>query len=117
MQLFFAQSKGSGIEQNVISPQELDESTRSVVDFFDAYMNATLDEPDKVQVVIERMSSQCNILVKFTPDPETGTCEAGKMIGRNGRICRSLRVLLEVIGGKQDMNYRLIVQDGRNKDR
>lgn len=67
---------------------------------------ALVDNPDKVEV--EEIVDGRNILLKLKVDDS----EMGKVIGKKGRIAKSMRTVLKSVSNKKNVNATLeIVED------
>lgn len=67
---------------------------------------ALVDNPDKV--VVEEVVNGKDILLKLKVDDS----EMGKVIGKKGRIARSIRTVLKSVSNKNNLNVSLeIVED------
>lgn len=67
---------------------------------------ALVDNPDKV--FVEEMVDGKNILLKLKVDDS----EMGKVIGKKGRIAKSIRTVLKSVSNKKKVNVTLeIVED------
>ncbi len=62
---------------------------------------ALVDEPDKVVVNMTEKESSCFIELKVAPE------DMGKVIGKQGRIARAIRILTKAAATKQ--NKKVIV--------
>ncbi|WAW14136.1 KH domain-containing protein [Peptostreptococcus equinus] len=67
---------------------------------------ALVDNPDKVEV--EEIVDGRNVLLKLKVDDS----EMGKVIGKKGRIAKSMRTVLKSVSNKKNVNATLeIVED------
>jgi uncharacterized protein len=64
-----------------------------------------VDKPETIS--IRQITNETNNIVELRVSPE----DIGKVIGRNGRIARSLRSLIATIGVKEGKNYTLEIID------
>ncbi|HMV81276.1 MAG TPA: KH domain-containing protein [Leptospiraceae bacterium] len=64
-----------------------------------------VDKPDAIQ--IREIAGEENVTVEIRVAQE----DLGKVIGRNGRIAKSLRTLVSTIGAKEGKNYSLEIID------
>ena len=67
-------------------------------------VRALVDEPDKVTIVEKREGE--NLLFEVSVDPE----DVGKLIGRQGRIIKSIRTLARAAGATShaDVNVEIL---------
>ncbi|HNM04756.1 MAG TPA: KH domain-containing protein [Leptospiraceae bacterium] len=68
-------------------------------------MSFLVDKPDAIQ--IREIAGEENVTVEIRVAQE----DLGKVIGRNGRIAKSLRTLVSTIGAKEGKNYSLEIID------
>lgn len=77
--------------------------------FLKYVLEAILDHPEDIK--IDRKIDDLGILLELTVHKE----DVGKVIGKGGQTLKSLRVLLRLIGSKNDgqrINLRLLETDG-----
>ncbi|MDO5724749.1 MAG: KH domain-containing protein [Tissierellia bacterium] len=65
-----------------------------------------VSQPEKVEV-IEQDDSKGNILIRLKVDSN----DMGKVIGRNGKIAKAMRSLLDALGTKNRVNIQLEIID------
>ncbi len=77
-------------------------------DFIEYVVKQIVDEPDLV--IVERRIDELGVLITLRVGPN----DMGKIIGKNGQTAKALRVLLRVIGSKNDarVNLKIIEPDG-----
>ncbi len=64
-----------------------------------------VDHPDEVE--IGEVDSERGIVLELTVHPE----DTGKVIGRNGRVIRALRLLARAAGQREGENFMVEVVD------
>jgi len=77
-------------------------------DFIEYVVKQIVDEPE--EVVVERRVDELGVLITLRVGPH----DMGKIIGKNGQTAKALRVLLRVIGSKNNsrVNLKIIEPDG-----
>lgn len=77
-------------------------------DFIEYVVKQIVDEPDAVEVT--RSVDELGVLITL----KVGKFDMGKIIGKNGQTAKALRVLLRVIGSKNNarVNLKIIEPDG-----
>ncbi len=77
-------------------------------DFIEYVVKQIVDEPDAVEVT--RSVDDLGVLITL----KVGKFDMGKIIGKNGQTAKALRVLLRVIGSKNNarVNLKIIEPDG-----
>lgn len=81
----------------------------SARDFVDYIVRAIVDHPEEVEVT--QTVDDLGILITLKVNKE----DMGKIIGKEGQTAKSLRVLLRMMGAKQDarMNLKIIEPEER----
>ncbi len=81
----------------------------SARDFVDYIVRAIVDHPEEVEV--PQTVDDLGILITLKVNKE----DMGKIIGKDGQTAKSLRVLLRMMGAKQDarMNLKIIEPEDR----
>ena len=77
-------------------------------DFVEYVVKQIVDHPD--QVVVERSIDEMGVLITLKVAKE----DMGKVIGKSGQTAKSLRILLRVIGSKNNarVNLKIVEPDG-----
>jgi hypothetical protein len=77
-------------------------------DFIETVVKLIVDNPDKVKV--ERSVDEMGVLITLQVAKE----DMGKIIGKNGQTAKSLRILLRVIGSKNNarVNLKIVEPEG-----
>ena len=77
-------------------------------DFIEYVVKQIVDEPE--EVVVERRVDELGVLITLRVGPH----DMGKIIGKNGQTAKALRVLLRVIGSKNNsrVNLKIVEPDG-----
>ncbi|MBD3156458.1 KH domain-containing protein [Candidatus Peregrinibacteria bacterium] len=77
-------------------------------DFIEHVVKLIVDNPDEVKV--SRAVDEMGVLITLQVAKE----DMGKIIGKNGQTAKSLRILLRVIGSKNNarVNLRIIEPEG-----
>lgn len=76
-------------------------------DFVEYVVKQLVDHPEDVEVI--RTVDDLGVLITLKVHPE----DMGKIIGKSGQTAKSLRILLRVIGAKQNLRVNLkIVEPG-----
>ena len=85
-----------------------DVSQGSDRDFIEYIVKMIADYPDKVEVTRTVDEMGVLIVLKVSKD------DMGKIIGKNGQTAKSLRILLRVIGSKNNarVNLKIVEPDG-----
>ncbi len=81
----------------------------SARDFVDYIVRAIVDHPEEVEVT--QTVDDLGILITLKVNKE----DMGKIIGKDGQTAKSLRVLLRMMGAKQDarMNLKIVEPEER----
>jgi predicted RNA-binding protein YlqC (UPF0109 family) len=77
-------------------------------DFVEYVVKQIVDNPD--QVVVERSVDEMGVLITLRVAKE----DMGKVIGKSGQTAKSIRILLRVIGSKNNarVNLKIVEPDG-----
>lgn len=77
-------------------------------DFIEYVVKQIVDEPDLV--VVERRVDELGVLITLRVGPH----DMGKIIGKSGQTAKALRILLRVIGSKNNsrVNLKIVEPDG-----
>lgn len=77
-------------------------------DFIEYVVKQIVDHPDQVEVT--RSIDEMGVLITLKVSKE----DMGKIIGKNGQTAKSLRILLRVIGSKNNarVNLKIIEPEG-----
>ncbi len=77
-------------------------------DFIEHVVKLIVDNPDDVKV--SRAVDEMGVLITLQVSKE----DMGKIIGKNGQTAKSLRILLRVIGSKNNarVNLRIVEPEG-----
>lgn len=77
-------------------------------DFVEYVVKQIVDNPD--QVSVERSVDEMGVLITLKVAKE----DMGKVIGKNGQTAKSIRILLRVIGSKNNarVNLKIVEPDG-----
>lgn len=77
-------------------------------DFIEHVVKMIVDNPDEVKVT--RDVDEMGVLITL----QVAKDDMGKIIGKNGQTAKSLRILLRVIGSKNNarVNLRIVEPDG-----
>ena len=77
-------------------------------DFIEYVVKQIVDEPDLVEVI--RSVDELGVLITLRVGPH----DMGKIIGKSGQTAKALRILLRVIGSKNNarVNLKIIEPDG-----
>lgn len=70
-------------------------------DFIEFIVKAIVDNPDDVEVT--QSVDNLGVLISLKVNP----IDMGKIIGKSGQTAKSLRVLLRMMGAKQNARYNL----------
>lgn len=73
--------------------------------FLEFVIKSLVDKPEKV--VIKRSVDDLGVLLTLTVDPE----DMGKIIGRQGNTAKAIRVLLRVVGMKNNARVNLKINE------
>ncbi|ABZ94119.1 KH domain-containing protein [Leptospira biflexa] len=68
-------------------------------------VTSLVDQPD--QVAVNQVPGEEETVIELRVAPK----DLGKVIGKNGRIAKSLRTVLQAAGTKQGKNYTLEIVD------
>ncbi len=74
-------------------------------DLVEYIVKALVDKPDEVNVNVIEGEKNTMIELRVAPD------DIGKVIGKQGRIAKSIRVILSVVGVKLDKRITLEILD------
>ncbi len=77
-------------------------------DFIEFIVKSIVDNPD--EVVIDRVIDDLGVLITLKVNKE----DMGKIIGKNGQTAKAMRVLLRLIGSKNEerVNLKILEPDG-----
>ena len=77
-------------------------------DFIEFIVKSIVDNPD--DVVIDRVIDDLGVLITLKVNKE----DMGKIIGKNGQTAKAMRVLLRLIGSKNEerVNLKILEPDG-----
>lgn len=81
-----------------------DQATESLRDLVTYLVNNLVDEPESVEIEVERRGSSVHIQLRL---PEG---ELGKVIGRGGRIAKAIRTVLLVAGSRHHLRVSLDIE-------
>lgn len=73
--------------------------------FLEYVIKSLVDKPEKV--VVKRSVDDLGVLLTLTVDPE----DMGKIIGRQGNTAKAVRVLLRVVGMKNNARVNLKINE------
>ena len=74
-------------------------------DFLDYVVKALVDNPDAVKT--DRKVDEMGVLLTLKVDP----ADMGKIIGRNGQTAKAIRMLLRVVGIKNNARVNLKIEE------
>lgn len=79
-------------------------------DFIEFIVKAIVDHPDQVEVT--RKVDEMGVLIELKVSRE----DMGKIIGKSGQTAKALRILLRVIGSKNNarVNLKIIEPEGES---
>ncbi|MEK7529211.1 MAG: KH domain-containing protein [Patescibacteria group bacterium] len=77
-------------------------------DFLEYIVKQIVDDPDSVEV--SRMVDEMGVLITL----KVNKADMGKIIGKSGQTAKALRILLRIIGSKNNarVNLKIIEPDG-----
>jgi len=80
--------------------------------FLEYVVKALVDHPD--DVVVERRLDNLGILLTLTTHPE----DMGKIIGKNGKTAEAIRILLRIVGMKNNarVNFKIAEPVGGKRE-
>lgn len=86
----------------------LDPSDGPSRDFIEYVVKSIVDDPDVVEVI--RSVDNLGVLITL----KVSKVDMGKIIGKNGQTAKALRILLRMMGAKQDLriNLKIIEPEG-----
>lgn len=86
----------------------MDDTTTQDKDFVEHVVKQIVDHPD--QVSVERTVDEMGVLITLKVAKE----DMGKVIGKSGQTAKSIRILLRVIGSKNNarVNLKIVEPDG-----
>lgn len=79
--------------------------------FLESTVKALADHPDDVK--IERTVDEMGVLLTLSVNPE----DMGKIIGRQGNTAKAIRILLRVVGMKNNARVNLKINEPENGKR
>lgn len=74
-------------------------------EFLEYIVKGLVDNPDKV--VIDRTVDEMGVLLSLTVDP----ADMGKIIGRSGNTAKAIRILLRIVGMKNNSRVNLKINE------
>lgn len=74
-------------------------------EFLEYVVKGLVDNPDKV--VIDRTVDEMGVLLTLTVDP----VDMGKIIGRSGNTAKAIRILLRIVGMKNNSRVNLKINE------
>ena len=86
----------------------MDDTTTQDKDFVEYVVKQIVDHPE--QVSVERTVDEMGVLITLKVAKE----DMGKVIGKSGQTAKSIRILLRVIGSKNNarVNLKIVEPDG-----
>ncbi len=80
-------------------------------EFLEFVVKNIVDKPDAVEV--KRSVDEMGVLLELTVDQE----DMGKIIGKDGQTAKAIRILLRILGAKNDarLNMKIIEPEGSTK--
>lgn len=80
-------------------------------EFLEYVIKGIVDKPDAVEV--KRSIDEMGVLLELKVDPE----DMGKIIGKDGQTAKAIRILLRILGAKNDarVNMKIIEPEGSNR--
>jgi predicted RNA-binding protein YlqC (UPF0109 family) len=83
-------------------------ATEKDQEFLEYVVKAVVDKADAVEV--KRSIDEMGVLLELKVDPE----DMGKVIGKDGQTAKAIRVLLRILGAKNDarVNMKIIEPEG-----
>ncbi len=85
----------------------MEETTHADIDFVKFVIEHIVDKPEDIE--IERTIDEMGVLITLKVNRE----DMGKIIGKSGQTAKALRVLLRIIGSKNNARVNLkIVEPG-----
>ncbi len=78
-----------------------DEKTTIDRDFVEYVIKQIVDHPD--DVIVERHVDEMGVLITLKVNKE----DMGKIIGKSGQTAKAIRILLRIIGSKNNMRVNL----------
>lgn len=67
-------------------------------------VKSLVDHDDMVAITTERDGDSINIIVNVAED------DIGKVIGKNGRIAQSIRLLVKSVSAKEKLKYNVVIK-------
>lgn len=88
-----------------------DKTQSEDLDFIEYIVKQIVSEPDEVEVT--RSVDEMGVLISLKVSRE----DMGKIIGKNGQTAKALRILLRVIGSKNNerVNMKIIEPEGEQE--
>jgi len=74
-------------------------------EFLEYVIKSLVDNPDKV--TIDRIVDEMGVLLTLTVDPQ----DMGKIIGRSGNTAKAIRILLRIVGMKNNSRVNLKINE------
>jgi len=74
-------------------------------EFLEYIVKNLVDNPDKV--VVDRTVDEMGVLLTLTVDPQ----DMGKIIGRSGNTAKAIRILLRIVGMKNNSRVNLKINE------
>jgi len=71
-------------------------------------LNSIVDEPDKVEIAEEENEGILTFKIK------AASADMGKIIGKNGKIIRSIRNVLKIPAIKQNKKINILLEENSN---
>ncbi|MFC1686417.1 KH domain-containing protein [Patescibacteria group bacterium] len=80
-------------------------------EFLEYIIKGIVDKPDAVEV--KRSIDEMGVLLELKVDPE----DMGKIIGKEGQTAKAIRILLRILGAKNDarVNMKIIEPEGSDR--
>jgi len=87
------------------------EETYKDVEFVEYVIKQIVDDPDGIEIV--REIDEMGVLITL----KVGKEDMGKIIGKNGQTAKSIRILLRIIGSKNNarVNLKIVEPEGENE--
>lgn len=88
----------------------IDQSTMADRDFVEYVVKQIVEKPE--EVVVERVVDEMGVLITLKVSKD----DMGKIIGKSGQTAKALRILLRIIGSKNNARVNLkIVEPGQEE--
>ena len=79
--------------------------TERVIGIVDFIVKQFAEKPEEVSITSEEKENEVTVVVSASPE------DMGRIIGKQGRIAKSIRAIVKSVTGKEDKKYFVEIRD------